>query len=219
MFAVKLLCPRRYFMIALSVGLGVMLLGTPVLATSINFLVPPQQSVQTLIKPGAVPLQREPVSLPAAARRLYSSIPGTAKLVHRPQQFMYAEALLIEDLRQVTRVGGEVSLPAAVAMNNLAFLYQDLGAFSRAETYFLRALKIVEHCKGDNEVTAAIIQQNLADMYAAEHHWLPALSHYRKAVAVLERRLGEQHEVTRAVMKKYDILRVRFISVPTLNVR
>ncbi|MBY0548491.1 MAG: tetratricopeptide repeat protein [Candidatus Obscuribacterales bacterium] len=210
---------RRYFMVALSVGLCVMLSGVPALSAPMNVFVPPRQPAQSLVLPGVSPAERSPVSLPANARLLYSSLTGTAKLIHRPQQFMFAEAMLIEDLQQVTRIGGAVSMPAATAMNNLGFLCQDIGAFSRAESYFLRALKIVEHCKGDNEVAGAIIQQNLADMYAAEHHWLPALSHYRKAVATLERRLGEQHDVTRAVRKKYDALRVRFISLPGVVVR
>lgn len=211
--SVKSSRPRRYFMIALSLGLCVMLSGGPALATSLNFFVPHQQSIN-MVKPGPVSPERTPVKLPASARNLYSSVPGTAKLIHSPQQFMFAEPLLREDLQQMILSGGEISLSAAVAMNNLAFLYQDIGSFSRAEAYFLRAMKVVDHCKGDNEVTGAIVQQNLADMYAAEHHWLPALAHYRKAVATFQRRLGEQHEVTIAVQKKYDVLRVRFISVP-----
>lgn len=202
---------RRSLMVAVSFGLCCSLTVSAVSASI--YVAIPNAPRQTITQPYVPIPDRTATKLPASAQKLYSSIPGTLKLQFSRLNAL-SETLMVEDLQHQVRNPGAISISTAIALNNLAAHLVHYGSFSRAETYYLRAIIVLEQCKGDNEIAIAIVQQNLAEMYAAERHFLPALSLYRKAVATLERRLGAQHDAVRAVQRKYDALRVRFISVP-----
>jgi hypothetical protein len=204
--------PHRYIKLATSIGLCVLLLGVPVSA-HVMPLLPQAGNVKSLqtVPVSSAPLSGRVTLEMTGVTRLYSSLAESSDWLcnEHSQQFV---PLLKAQLTELIKSNGEVSIPVAVSLNNLAWIYQHQGQFSNAESHYLRALRVVKHCAGDHEVMFAMIEQNLADMYMVEKVPLAALGHYRKAYAILERRLGPQHPYSLAVQKKYDALRVRFLS-------
>lgn len=203
---------HRYIRLSTTVGLCVLLIGCPV-AAHVMPTVPQGgnvKSVQTSpVHPqhlfGRVTIDN--LGLPP----LYNSLSESSDWLCKEHAWEF-ETLLKAQLAELTKSNGEFSVSVALTLNNLGWIYLHEGQYSNAESHYLRALRVVKHCAGDNEVMGAIIEQNLADMYMVEKVPLAALGHYRKSYEILERRLGRQHPYSLAVQRKYDAVRVRFLS-------
>jgi tetratricopeptide (TPR) repeat protein len=141
---------------------------------------------------------------------LFSSINSEHSKAVGHLDFVTVEPVLRESLSALSQ-NGETSMDVAVVLNNLAWLYQQQQQFSKAEPLYLRSLKVFQ-ANAESALFTAIVQYNLADMYVSRNTSLSALGLYRKALGSLERIWGTAHPATQIVRKKYDAIRVRFIS-------
>lgn len=157
--------------------------------------------------------QAKPPTRPGAT--LFSSIDTEHSKAVGHLDFALVEPLLRDSLAGLTP-NGETTIEVAVALNNLAWLQQQQQQFNKAEQLYLRSLKVF-HTNANSAIFTAIVQFNLAELYVTRNTSLSALGLYRKALASLERTLGASHPATQIVRKKYDAIRVRFIS-PELTV-
>ena len=78
-------------------------------------------------------------------------------------------------------------------MSNLAYLYQNQGAYERAEPLCLRALQIQEAVLGKNHPDVATSLSNLAGLYQAQGAYERAEPLYQRALQIQEAVLGKNH--------------------------
>ena len=101
---------------------------------------------------------------------------------------MYKRALAIEE-----KALGPDHPDVAVALNNLADLYQAQGRYADAEPLYKRALAIREKTLGPDHPDVAISLNNLAELYRAQGRYADAEPLYKRALAIREKTLGPDH--------------------------
>ena len=74
----------------------------------------------------------------------------------------------------------------ATSLNNLAVLYEAMGAYAQAEPLFQRALAIREKALGPEHPDTATSLNNLAMLYWAQAHWSEAAGSLRRAAQARE---------------------------------
>jgi tetratricopeptide (TPR) repeat protein len=88
-------------------------------------------------------------------------------------------------------------LPAtAISLNNLAGLYSDQGAYSKAEPLYVRALKIKGKTLGPDHPSTANSLNNLARFYRDQGAYSKAEPHYLRSLKIREKALGPDHPDT-----------------------
>jgi tetratricopeptide (TPR) repeat protein len=81
----------------------------------------------------------------------------------------------------------------ATSYNNLANLYQSMGAYEKAEPFYLKALKISEKILGEEHPDTAISYNNLAVFYYGQGDFERAYGFIKKAVDVRSKVLPSNH--------------------------
>jgi hypothetical protein len=81
----------------------------------------------------------------------------------------------------------------ALALNNLAELYQARGRRAQAEPLYQRSLLINERALGADHPNVAVLLNNLAVLYGNEGRYSEAESHYKRSLAIREKALGANH--------------------------
>jgi tetratricopeptide (TPR) repeat protein len=75
-------------------------------------------------------------------------------------------------------------------LNNLAGLYQAMGAYAKAEPLYQRALAIREKALGPTHPNTAVNLSNLAELYRDMGAYGKAEPLYQRALAIYEQALG-----------------------------
>jgi tetratricopeptide (TPR) repeat protein len=88
---------------------------------------------------------------------------------------------------------GEKHPNYAVSLNNLAWLYVEIGDHKRALPLLKQALKILKEAQGEKHPNYAASMSNLAALYKDMGDYKAALPHTTKAVAIFKEVLGEKH--------------------------
>ncbi|HEV3257270.1 MAG TPA: tetratricopeptide repeat protein [Gemmataceae bacterium] len=91
------------------------------------------------------------------------------------------------------KVLGEKHPDFAVSVNNLAFLYKDMGDYARAEPLYQKALEIAKQALGERHPLYATNLNNLALLYSDLGDYARAEPLLQKALAVRGQALGEKH--------------------------
>ncbi|MDQ7085764.1 MAG: tetratricopeptide repeat protein [Sulfurovum sp.] len=81
---------------------------------------------------------------------------------------------------------GEEHPSTATSYNNLAGLYESMGAYEKAEPLYLKALKISEKLLGEEHPSTATSYNNLAGLYRAMGAYEKAEPLYLKALKIRE---------------------------------
>lgn len=84
----------------------------------------------------------------------------------------------------------------AIAMNNLAQLYIDVGKYSKALPLFQQALQLARDLYGENDLTVATINSNLGLLFNTQHLYDKSLAFSRKALNIRLAILGDRHPDT-----------------------
>jgi CHAT domain-containing protein/Tfp pilus assembly protein PilF len=94
----------------------------------------------------------------------------------------------------------------ALAVNNLANLFNLKGDFERSEEGYQRALKIREKALGPEHPDVASTLNNLAYLYNEKGDYAKAEQLYQRAVAIVEKALGAEHPDVAAVLTSFGKL-------------
>ncbi len=116
----------------------------------------------------------------------------TGKIVELIKQCKYADAIPpSKDLVSLCerKYGASHEITATV-INNLGFLYQNLGQYTQAEPLFQKALKMREETLGVDNPDVALTLNNLALIYQDEGDYARAEQLYLKALAIKEKNFG-----------------------------
>jgi CHAT domain-containing protein/tetratricopeptide (TPR) repeat protein len=84
----------------------------------------------------------------------------------------------------------------AASLNNLALLYSDQGAHSKAELLLHRSLKINEKALGPDHPSTATSLNNLAELYRDQGAYSKAEPLYLRSLKINEKALGPDHPST-----------------------
>jgi CHAT domain-containing protein/tetratricopeptide (TPR) repeat protein len=88
---------------------------------------------------------------------------------------------------------GPADVTTASLMNNLAYLYADVGQFAKAEPLYRRSLEIYEVRLGKDHPDVALALNNLAARYHALGQYARAEPLFRRSLAIREKKLGKDH--------------------------
>ncbi len=115
-----------------------------------------------------------------------------ARILAMRQRGRAEEALdpATRSLRLSERVFGRYRPETAVALNDLAGVYRDLGYLTRAEALYQQAIEVLEATLGPDHLNTAITRSNLAGTLAAMGASDRAARVYERALPVFERSLG-----------------------------
>jgi len=94
----------------------------------------------------------------------------------------------------------------ATSLNNLAALYDDIGAYGQAEPLYQRALKIYEKKLGPDHPNVATSLNNLAELYRAMGAYSQAEPLYQRALKIREAKLGPDHPDVAGSLNNFAIL-------------
>ena len=83
-----------------------------------------------------------------------------------------------------------------ISLNNLAGLYESMGAYEKALPLYVRALAIAEKALGPEHPNTGSSLNNLAALYRAMGAYEKALPLYARALAIAEKALGPEHPNT-----------------------
>jgi CHAT domain-containing protein/tetratricopeptide (TPR) repeat protein len=81
----------------------------------------------------------------------------------------------------------------AIALNNLALLYQAQGRYAEAEPLYKRTLTTIEKALGADHHNVATPLNNLAELYRAQGRYGEAEPLYKRSLAIREKALGPDH--------------------------
>ncbi len=81
----------------------------------------------------------------------------------------------------------------AIALNNLAFLYEAQGKYAEAEPLYKRALAILEKALGKNHPNVANSLGGLAGLYSDQGKYSEAEPLFKRALTIFEKALGKNH--------------------------
>jgi CHAT domain-containing protein/tetratricopeptide (TPR) repeat protein len=111
------------------------------------------------------------------------------------QQGKYGEGIPLAEraLAIYENVRGPEHTDVALALNNLAELYQKNGNFVKAESLYQRALAIYEKTVGPRHPATAATLNNLAVLYQVKGDYVKAELLFQRALAIGEKALGPQH--------------------------
>lgn len=114
------------------------------------------------------------------------------KIVRLIQQCRYADAIPFSKrlVEVCTKDFGSEDPNVATVLNNLAFLYQQLGEYSQAEPLFLKALSIREKILGPDDADVALSLNNLALLYQDEGDYGKAEKLYQRSLKIKEKKFG-----------------------------
>jgi len=93
----------------------------------------------------------------------------------------------------VRRREGTASRCYAVALNNLALLYDNQGRYAEAEPLYKRALAIWEKALGPDHPEVAMGLNNLGNLYEDQGRYGEAEPLSKRALAIQEKALGPDH--------------------------
>ncbi|MFK5975329.1 MAG: tetratricopeptide repeat protein, partial [Sulfurovum sp.] len=83
-----------------------------------------------------------------------------------------------------------------VLLNNLAFIYEDMGEYEKSEPLYLKSLKITAERLGENHLSTAFFYNNLAGLYESMGKYEKSEPLYLKALKIREESLGKNHSKT-----------------------
>jgi tetratricopeptide (TPR) repeat protein len=120
----------------------------------------------------------------------------------------YQEALPLQQraLEIHERALGPEHPGIATSLNNLAGLYQAMGANNQALPLYQRALKIREQALGPEHPDTAASLNNLAALYWAMAAYDQALPLYQRALKIREKALGPEHSDTSVSLNNLAML-------------
>jgi tetratricopeptide (TPR) repeat protein len=134
-------------------------------------------------------------------------------LLHAGAAYLYARARFIEaeplferSLAIKEKSLGDEHADVAVALNNLAELYRNLGRLSEAEPLFERSLAIKEKSLGDDHAAVATALNNLAILYAAQGRLTEAESLHERSLTIVEKSFGGNHPNVALTLNNLAIL-------------
>jgi tetratricopeptide (TPR) repeat protein len=81
----------------------------------------------------------------------------------------------------------------ALALHNLAWVYEAQGRYADAEPLLRRSLAIMEKAVGRDHPTVAIQVNSLASLYLTQGRYSEAEPLYERALAIREKTLGPEH--------------------------
>ena len=99
----------------------------------------------------------------------------------------------LECLSQCEQRLGRDHPETATSLNNLALLYNSLGAYSKAEPLLIRALAIIEKALGPDHPDTATSLHNLAGLYYNQGAYAKAEPLHIRALGIIENALGPDH--------------------------
>jgi tetratricopeptide (TPR) repeat protein len=126
---------------------------------------------------------------------------------------LYQRALAIQKQRLGTELPHIVAtldthaiLDTATILDNLALLYDDVGAYGEAEQLYQQSLSIYEQRLGSEHPDTVIALNNLALFYQEQGKYKQAELLYRRLLSIRELTLGQQHPKTVKTRKSYATL-------------
>ena len=116
-------------------------------------------------------------------------------------------SLLYEEILQIleAEINPNNSLVSTV-LNNLALLYENVGAYKKALLYFQRALDIRENILGPEHPSVATTLHNLALLYESMGAYEIAITTIHRAFNIAEKKLGPKHPKTIIIEKNFVYL-------------
>jgi CHAT domain-containing protein/Tfp pilus assembly protein PilF len=137
-----------------------------------------------------------------AARRLIEQ----AGELYRAGRYQKAIPLVQSALAIYEKVQGPGHPDTALALNNLAALYRDIGAYAKAEPLYRRALAIHEKALGPEHPDTATSLNNLAALYDATGAYAKAEPLYQRSLEIREKALGPGHPAIATVLSNLAAL-------------
>ncbi len=113
--------------------------------------------------------------------------------LYRAGKFAQAVPLAQQVLAIREKALGPEHPDVALALNNLAGLYDDQGRYAEAEPLYKRALAIYEKALGPDHPDVALALNNLAALYDKQGRTAEAEPLHKRALAVFEKALGPDH--------------------------
>src|SRR5271157_1757617 len=113
-------------------------------------------------------------------------------------QGKYQEAIPIAEraIEVLKRVRGPEQPETAAALNNLGFLFQQIGDYPKAEPLLQEALRIRQKVLGPEHPDTASSLNNLALLYQDMHEYAKAEPLYREALRICQKVLRPEHPET-----------------------
>ena len=113
--------------------------------------------------------------------------------LYRAGKFAQAVPLAQQVLAIREKALGPEHPDVALALNNLAGLYDDQGRYAEAEPLYKRALAIYEKALGPDHPDVAQALNNLALLHRHQGRYAEAEPLYKRALAIYEKALGPDH--------------------------
>jgi CHAT domain-containing protein/Flp pilus assembly protein TadD len=118
----------------------------------------------------------------------------SSKVVQLKNEGKYSEAITfaISAKEAALREGGEGSVVYATSMNNLAFLYDEVGNFSEALPLYIQASALYKKEFGEEHPNYATSLNNLGRLYAKMGNYEYGVSFTKRSLAIRIKTLGEE---------------------------
>jgi tetratricopeptide (TPR) repeat protein/CHAT domain-containing protein len=94
----------------------------------------------------------------------------------------------------------------AISLNNVAWLYDSLGDYSRAEPLYKRAVQIQELVLGPEDPNTAVSLNNLAELYRAKGDYKNSEPLHQRALRIQEKVLGKEHPTLATSLNNLGLL-------------
>jgi tetratricopeptide (TPR) repeat protein len=111
----------------------------------------------------------------------------------------------LERLLKIRKAEGKNGLDLALALNELALLYDNQGRYEEAEPMYKRSLDIWEKALGTDHPDVATSLNNLAGLYKDQGRYEEAESMYQRALAILKAKFPAGHPDIKQVESNYSI--------------
>ncbi|MDM0110063.1 CHAT domain-containing protein [Variovorax sp. J22R24] len=139
-------------------------------------------------------------------RRDFEALRKKTNALYESARLTEARAVAEEAAELVAHAAGPNAPATAVALNNLALLYQETGQYDQAFPLYKRALKIDEDTFGISHPYVAQVLSNLAGWYQSVARYESAIPLYTRALTIQQQALGPTHLATAASFGNLSML-------------